>query len=234
MAGTEVANPPDLPVRGAPWLRGGPDRAISWLANTPDESRPSGARYQVVPVPNLTWSAVSIAAEDRGPVQVVVHYTLKGITWLIVGTAMLVWLMIGFVFWIPLLIRAAIGFCVEVVNATLTNRSAEAAGNMLRRAVGFYHSGFVVALEAIHGSPAVPQAAFPPIDDDEPEMGIDARGFINELGWTALIWYLIASLLGWTSWTPARVWTEFFGIDWARHFGIIRYSIATWWGNLLP
>ena len=176
---------------------------------------------------------VSIASRDSGAVKVVVHYPLRVLTWLIVGTAMFIWLLIGFLFWVPLLIRASIGFCVEVVNATLGNRTAEAAGIMLKRAVGFYRSGFVVALESVEGTPGADAHArqLPQVDEDE-ELGIDGRAFLNEVGWTVFIWYLIASALGWTTWTPVRAVTEFFAIDWAHHFGIIWYSFTSWLGSL--
>ncbi|MDH3223298.1 MAG: hypothetical protein OEO23_06250 [Gemmatimonadota bacterium] len=169
---------------------------------------------------------VSIATADSGAAKVVIHYTLRALMWLIVATAMLVWLLIGFFFWIPLLVRAAIGFSVEVVNATLTGRSADAAGKMLQRAVNFYRSGFVNALEAIQEPSEQPRRI--DVVAEEDEVGIDARGFINEVGWTLLIWYLIASFLGWTSWTPVRAWNEFWAIEWGQSLGILWYSFKTW------
>ena len=170
---------------------------------------------------------VSVAARDTGAAKVVAHYTLRALMWLIVATAMGVWLLIGFFFWIPLLLRAAVAFSVEVVNATLTGRSAEAAGHMLRRAVDFYKSGFVTALEAIEDPPEHRRPVRATQDEDE-EMVVDARGFLNEVAWTLLIWYLIASTLGWTAWTPFRVWNEFWAIEWGHHFGIIWYSFKAW------
>ena len=176
---------------------------------------------------------VSIAATDSGAVKVVVHYTLRALTWLIVATAMLVWLLIGFFFWVPLLVRAGIGFSVEVVNATLTGRSAEAAGVMLKRAVDFYRSGFVIAIEAIQdrAERRAPRQVVPQYNDEEGQIGIDARGFLNEVGWTILIWYLLASVLGWTTWTPLRVVGEFLDIEWAQHFRILWYSFTSWVGG---
>ena len=177
----------------------------------------------------------AIAAADSGAVKVVIHYTLRTLTWLIVATAMLVWLMVGFFFWVPLLIRAGIGFSVEVVNATLTGRSAEAAGVMLRRAVDFYRSGFVIAIEAIQDKTEgrTRHQVAPRHSDQEPEIGVDARGFLNEVAWTVLIWYLLASALGWTSWTPARAFVELLDIEWARHFRILWYSLTSWLGGLM-
>lgn len=177
---------------------------------------------------------VSVATIDSGAAKVVVHYTLRGLMWLIVATAMMVWLLIGFFFWVPLLIRAAIGFSVSVVRSTLMGQSAEAAGIMLRRAVDFYRSGFVTALEAIQDEPGRPaNRTVVPIHGEDQELTIDARGFINELGWTLLIWYLLISLLGWTSWTPIRLWSEFFAIDWSHHLGILWYSLTTWIQGIL-
>lgn len=171
---------------------------------------------------------------DTGALKVVVHYTLRALTWLIVATAMFVWLLIGFVFWIPLLVRAGIGFSIEVVNATLTGRSAAAAGIMLKRAVGFYRSGFVTAIEAIQD----PHTSQPRGERwgsegaEDGEVSISPRGFVNELGWTVLIWYLIACGLGWTDWTPARAVSELFSIEWGYHLRIIWYSFTSWLGGL--
>jgi hypothetical protein len=175
-----------------------------------------------------------ISSADTGALKVVAHYTLRALTWLIVATAMLVWLAIGFVFWIPLLVRAGIGFSVEVVNATLTGRSAVGAGIMLRRAVGFYRSGFVTAIEAIQ-EPQADRVRGERWRSDGPEDGdvaISPRGFLNEVGWTILIWYLIACGLGWTDWTPMRAVSELFSIEWSRHFRIIWYGFTAWLGDL--
>ena len=177
---------------------------------------------------------VSVATVDSGAAKVVVHYTLKILMWLIVATAMMVWLLIGFFFWVPLLIRAAAGFSVAVVRATLTGRSAEAAGTMLRRAVNFYRSGFVTALEAIQENPdRAPNRNVAQVHDDGEDLVIDGRGFINELGWTLLIWYLLISVLGLTEWTPIRLWNEFFAIEWGRHLRVIWYSFSTWAAGVL-
>ena len=177
----------------------------------------------------------AIAAADSGAVKVVIHYTLRTLTWLIVATAMLVWLMIGFFFWVPLLIRAGIGFSVEVVNATLAGRSAEAAGVMLRRAVDFYRSGFVIAIEAIQertdGTDSTPGRTHD-TQTKSRKSGYHARGFLNEVAWTVLIWYLLASVVGWTSWTPVWAFGEFLDIEWARHFRILWYSLTSWLGGL--
>lgn len=176
----------------------------------------------------------SITTADGGALKVVVHYTLRVLTWLIVATAMGVWLLIGFVFWIPLLVRAGIGFSVEVVNATLTGRSAEAAGTMLKRAVDFYRSGFVTAIEAVQDRQRGTPVRGPYARDGEAEVGVSPRGFINELGWTVLIWYLIASGLGLTEWTPLRAVSEFFSIEWGRHLRIIWHSFAMWVNGVWP
>ena len=179
--------------------------------------------------------SVSVATVDSGAAKVVVHYTLRALTWLIVATAMMVWLLIGFFFWVPLLIRAAFGFSVSVVRATLTGQSAEAAGIMLRRAVDFYRSGFVTALEAMQeGSRQPKDRTVVPIHGEEEELAIDTRGLINEVGWTVLIWYLLISLLGWTSWPPSRLWTEFFAIEWMHHLRILWYSVSTWFVGIWP
>ncbi|MGI9628847.1 MAG: hypothetical protein ACR2QM_18575, partial [Longimicrobiales bacterium] len=171
---------------------------------------------------------------DNAPsaLSVVAHYILRALTWLIVATAMLVWLIIGFVFWVPLLIRATVSFSAEVVNATLTGRSATAAGEMLKRAVGFYKSGFVVAVEAIGEPKARGDGSRFYDDDKEDGWGIDARGFLNELAWTALIWYLIASAVGWTTHTPFKLLGDFFAIEWAHHLGIIKYAFTSWISGL--
>ena len=185
-----------------------------------------------------------MAAEESGAVKVVVHYTLRALTWLIVATALGIWLLIGFIFWVPLLIRAGIAFSIEVMNATMTGRNADAAGLMLSRAVNFYRAGFVTAIEAIQDKPSSQYRTGPQIvrdrpwvedeEDDELEVGLDPRGFLNEVGWTVLIWYLIASAVGWTAWTPARALGEFFAIDWGYHLNIVWYSISSWFTGLWP
>jgi len=64
--------------------------------------------------------------------------------------ALVIWSVVGFVFWIPLLIRQITMFSVLILHATLTNQDPSAAGVGLDLAVTFYANGFRKIISAMY------------------------------------------------------------------------------------
>ena len=115
------------------------------------------------------------AAEIFG---LVVQYSLQVV-------ALLVWLVVGFVFWIPLLARAIAGFCVTALYANLI--AADVPNQKLRHAAFFYTNGFRSIYRAIDG-----------LQSSEPETTASLRveGLFSQSLWTVLFWWVTLMTLG--------------------------------------
>lgn len=64
--------------------------------------------------------------------------------------ALVIWSVVGFVFWIPFLIRQIAVFSALILHATLTNQDPSAAGVGLDLAVTFYANGFRKIISAMY------------------------------------------------------------------------------------
>jgi hypothetical protein len=107
-------------------------------------------------------------------------------------------------------LRAVLAFSVALINSTLTETSAEAAGRRLRSAADFYRRGFVSAVESIR----------PPKAGHEEDQGDERRSkgsvqsglIIREAAWAIVVWYIVAWTVGPIRGTPFDVvavpWSE--------------------------
>jgi hypothetical protein len=137
------------------------------------------------------------------------------ITWAILGVCLAVWAIVGFIFWIPLLVRAAARFSVTLIQATFAGRDAHAAGELLRDAVNFYRRGFAVAIEAVG------DRRFHVTQEAQEIKRRQPRRFVWELAWVVIIWYPILLWLGVIeggpvglfNWAVSQPWSE-----WTRSF----------------
>lgn len=85
----------------------------------------------------------------------------------------------GFVFWIPFLIRQIAVFSALILHATLTNQDPCAAGVGLDLAVTFYANGFRKIISAMYQERQSGSGG-----------GMEFRParFIGEIVWTAMFW----------------------------------------------
>lgn len=131
---------------------------------------------------------------------------LKGLTRAILAVVLVVWAVVGAIFWIPLMVRTMVRFSVSLVQATLEGNRPTEAARMLQDAVSFYLRGFRVAIEAVEGEP---------VEERRPAGAIRGRRLFRELAWAFVIWYAILVPLG-LAWSPVELW------DW----------LTAWpWGN---
>jgi len=158
--------------------------------------RPPDFRYRALPGDE--------EAEDTGTG--VAAGLIRLLTWLILLFCLLVWAVVGAVFWVPLILRTMVLFSVALVQATLEGTSPTAAAGMLRDSVSFYRRGFVVAVEAV-------------MREREEEVRdprrVNRRLLVREMAWAALVWYVALLLLGIELWSPVDAWNWITSLPWA-------------------
>ena len=144
----------------------------------------------------------------------------EAVTWIVLGVCLVAWAIIGFLLWIPRVLRAMFLFSVALVQATTTDSSAEDAGTRLRRAAEFYTRGFTRAVQGIRSTTRR--------DQQESKSGdgwhIDIGLILREAGWAAVIWYTILLSFGFAVLTPVDLISQLGEVPWA---GIWSSTIQT-------
>jgi hypothetical protein len=152
---------------------------------------------------------------------------IRALTWTVLGVCLVVWGVVGFIFWIPLLLRATVIFSVTLVQATLQSQNADDAGVMLKDAVNFYRRGFVVAVDAVDGSPNRDA------DARDAVRSIEVGRLANELAWAGLIWYVLLLFTGIVDTTPMDLWRSVAAVPWLDRFTAGAGEFADWlWASV--
>ena len=94
--------------------------------------------------------------------------------------SLIIWSVVGFLFWIPMLIQAIIHFSALVVYATITDSDSDLLAAHLERAVRFYLQGFRNIIHAVyrkspHGTPTADM----------------------DVNWVVIAWHLLSTVLFW-------------------------------------
>lgn len=131
------------------------------------------------------------------------------LTWAILVVILVVWAVVGAVFWIPLMIRAMITFSYSLMESMFEGHKPARAARVLRDAVSFYRRGFVVAFEAIKGGQI----------DERAEGPVTEYRLLREFLWALVVWYFIALLFGWIQASPLDLVDWFRSIPWGEYFG---------------
>ena len=154
------------------------------------------------PVPD---SAGSEASEEGSVVN-------EWVTWGILGICLAAWAIVGFFLWIPRVLRSIFLFSLALVEITVTDSTADDAGNRLRKASEFYTRGFARAVEGIRSSGRRKE------ETEAPDGGwrIQPRLILGELAWAIGLWYLIFWGLGLAPWTPTDAITYLADVRWSR------------------
>lgn len=137
-----------------------------------------------------------------------VNWIFLGITWAILAVVLLVWAVVGAIFWIPLLLRAMLRFSISHIEAIFEGHKPAEAARILRDAVSFYRRGFVVAVEVVTREPV----------DRREEGPVKENRLLLEFLWALLVWYFIFLLFGWIQASPMDLVDWFFSIPWADYF----------------
>jgi len=184
-------------------------------------NKPPGDSSKAEP-PFLSYSALGERkAEDQegqegdggdggrwSPASKVMNQVFLVLTWIILVVVLVVWALVGAIFWIPLLIRAMLRFCLSLIEAMFEGHKPTTAARSLRDAVSVYKRGFVVAIEVV--------------TREEVEDGQEGRTTENrlllEVLWALLVWYFIFLLMGWIQASPRDLLDWFLSIPWGEHF----------------
>jgi len=164
--------------------------------------------------PTLSYRALGDPVEIKGDeplpsrVTKTTNRILEVLTWAILAVVLLVWAVVGAIFWIPLLLRAMLRFCISLIEAMFAGQRPTQAAKILRNAVGFYRKGFVVAVEAVTRED-VPEDRRGPAGDNR---------LLFEVFWAALVWYFFFLWVGWIQTSPLDLWYGFLGLPWREAF----------------
>ena len=147
--------------------------------------------------------------EEKGPSPYaeVMNKAFSVLTWVILSVVLLVWAVVGAVFWIPLLLRAMLRFSISLIEAMFEGHKPTKAAKILRDAVSFYRRGFVVAVEVVTREQI----------DHREEGPVTENRLALEFLWALLVWYFIFLLFGWIQASPLDLIDWFFSIPWADH-----------------
>ncbi len=100
--------------------------------------------------PILSYSRLAQSEPSEGvPVRHAVNKAFAGVTWAILAIVLVVWAVVGAVFWIPLMLRTVLQFSLSHLKSVFVGKRPEGAARALQSAVSFYRRGFVVAFEVI-------------------------------------------------------------------------------------
>lgn len=146
-----------------------------------------------------------------------VSWITESFTWLFLGVCLLVWAVVGFLLWIPRLLRSMARFSVALVQATITESSADEAARDLRSAADFYKRGFSGAIGAIRSTRG-----------EQPEGGrrIEVGLIMREIAWALVFWYVVLWAMGVSVWTPADYWAAFGEVPWGEIWDRIAAVLA--------
>lgn len=157
--------------------------------SSPSEPTPTHRLFD----PALLFDGEPDAARD-GPVDSALHYLTRAV----LGVCLVLWAILGFALWVPLLIRAIISFSLSLSQSMLAGSRPDAAGRILYDAVGFYRRGFTVAIDSFLGGPSTegPQARH----------RLSFVDFAFEIVWATLVWYVLLAAVGIVETSPVDLW----------------------------
>lgn len=133
----------------------------------------------------------------------------KLLTWTILAICLLVWAVVGALFWIPLLLRRILTYSVSLLFSMLGEREPHRAARKLRSAVRFYPRGFKVTTEMVTREPTRPSSTVSLEEERTRRMGL-----IGDLLWTLLAWYAVLFVTGVVHGTPLDLWQWLVALPW--------------------
>lgn len=129
------------------------------------------------------------------------------LTWVILVVVLAMWAVVGAIFWIPLLVRSMLRFCLSLIEAMFEGHKPARAAGILRDAVSFYRRGFVIAVEVVTQEKVN-------YDDEGP---VTENRLLWEFLWALLVWYFLLLLFGWIQASPLDLLDWFLSIPWTDH-----------------
>ncbi|MDT8342383.1 MAG: hypothetical protein RQ751_12790 [Longimicrobiales bacterium] len=132
----------------------------------------------------------------------------KALTWAILLLCLAVWAVVGFVLWLPLMLRSVLRFSFALSQGMLQGAEPRAAGRILRETVEFYRRGFAVAIDAVFAEPEGGKTPPPP--------RLSTYRLLREVVWAALFWYLVLYLTGVVQASPAELVRALVDFPWVE------------------
>lgn len=124
------------------------------------------------------------------------------LTWTILSICLALWAAIGFLLWLPLVVRAMARFSFALAGSMLSGERPIRAGENLREAVSFFRRGFSVAVDAVFHDPTKEKK-----EEARPRRKrLSPRDFVFEVLWATVFWYLLLYFLGGVAVSPLDGW----------------------------
>jgi hypothetical protein len=144
-----------------------------------------------------------------------VNLVFKITTAIILVAILLVWLVVGVVFWLPWILRASFLFVLSLMESTFQGTKPKDAAKVLRDAVSFYKRGFEVAIEM------VTREELDELDDEDDAARPEGGRLLREMVWAALVWYFILLWIGTIQFSPLDLWEWLRSIQWGELAGAL-------------
>jgi hypothetical protein len=135
------------------------------------------------------------------------------LTWSILSVCLGLWAVIGFIFWVPLLLRSMLQFSFALSQSMLNGKEPVESGRILRDTVSFYRRGFTVAIEAVFRENR--EEDHRPAHAKEREEPLSVRHYLREVGWAIVFWYVIFFVTGAVEASPVDGWIALATMPWA-------------------
>ena len=143
-----------------------------------------------------------------------VNLVFKIATAIILVAILLVWLVVGVIFWLPWILRASFLFVLSLMESTFQGTKPTEAAKVLRDAVSFYKRGFEVAIDMVTREE---------LDEDEENEAVRPEGgrLLREMVWAAVVWYFILLWVGTIQFSPLDFWEWLRSIQWGELAGAL-------------
>jgi hypothetical protein len=133
------------------------------------------------------------------------------LTWSILSVCLAVWAVVGFVFWVPFLLRSMFRFTFALSGSMLAGEQPVEAGRILRETVSFYRRGFTVAIDAVFGGELSPGTSA----RQKSRARVSTRYFVFEVLGAFVFWYLVLLFGGVVDASPVDGWIGLVQLDWS-------------------
>ena len=149
----------------------------------------AGSKYAVGQDPGRGVVAYA-SLEEAGRALPLWRAASMSIRYALLAVVLSFWAIAGFLFWIPLIVRATVGFCITAIYANLASPNASVPNQGLQHAALFYVNGFRSIIRGVLEPHTNEPSAIPTF-----------RGgrFFVEVLWAALFWWgslLLLAYLG--------------------------------------
>lgn len=175
-------------------------------------------RYRTFPADSLPPGGLDAASAVEAGTSGSSKGSRSILTWAILSACMILWAVIGFVFWVPLVLSAMIRFTFDLSRSMLRGDQPAEAGRTLREAVSFYRRGFSVAVDAVFGKS---EGAQRPGQQKQKSTRLSARRVFFDVLWTVVFWYLFVYATGLVEASPLDGWIALIELPWVAFWGAV-------------